>query len=184
MMMAAFNVTTLAALGYDFSSTQQYADPQDSRFSAQQYSDAAYAPDAVHSAVSSLAALSAYNQATSLSLAEASYYSTAGYHGDAYTPSFTTTARATHSGFGFPQHQLSRPATSATAAPQASAITSSTAAAAAAAVVTASPSPAQPTDAGVDDGRPHHGPFGGSSPRGSGGSREGGRAGRPRVFSA
>ena len=59
-MMAAFNVTLLKQLGYEFNQTVGFENPLDSRFKAQNYSDDAFAPDAVSSAVASLASLSKY----------------------------------------------------------------------------------------------------------------------------
>nr|POE86934.1 bilirubin oxidase [Quercus suber] len=100
-MLAAFNVTALNNLGYDFSSTQQFADPLDPRFSAQVYDASKFTPDAIKKAVDSLAALNAYQPAVALMSAEADYYATAGYHGDAYTVAQTTTVPASSSGFGF-----------------------------------------------------------------------------------
>ncbi|WPG97477.1 Hypothetical protein R9X50_00025300 [Acrodontium crateriforme] len=82
-MMVAFNVTALSALGYDFNTTQRFADPQDSAFAAQIYNADAFKPAAVSSAVVSLASLNAYAPASALVSAEAKYYATAGYHGDA-----------------------------------------------------------------------------------------------------
>nr|POE77559.1 bilirubin oxidase [Quercus suber] len=100
-MLAAFNVTALNNLGYDFSSTQQFADPLDSRFSAQVYDASKFTPDAIKKAVDDLAALNAYQPAAALLSAESNYYATAGYHGDAYTVAQTTTVPASSSGFGF-----------------------------------------------------------------------------------
>ncbi|KAK4545565.1 hypothetical protein LTR36_002915 [Oleoguttula mirabilis] len=111
-MMDAFNTTILSAMGYDFSSTQQYSDPMDTRFAAQDYSDAAFAPDAISSAVASLASMNPYAPASSLMAAEASYYATAGYNGDSSTATSTTTVAASSSGFGF----ASTTATASTAA--------------------------------------------------------------------
>lgn len=99
-MMDAFNVTYLEALGYN--SSIDFADPTNSQFSAQDYSDAAYAPAAMSSAVSSLANLGAYASFSSLSAAESAYYATAGQSsGDPTTAPTTTTVAAVSSGFGF-----------------------------------------------------------------------------------
>ena len=73
----------------------------DAKFAAQDYNDAAFEPAALTSAVLSLANLGAYAPATSLMSAEASYYATAGYNGDASTAAATTTVAASSSGYGF-----------------------------------------------------------------------------------
>ncbi|CAK4030650.1 hypothetical protein AC579_6322 [Lecanosticta acicola] len=98
-MMAAFNTTRLAALGYTFDSTEQFSDPLDPRFAPKAYNAADYSDAAKHSAVSSLVALSAYAPASSLMAAEAAYYATAGYHGDSMTA--VQTAAPSSSGYGF-----------------------------------------------------------------------------------
>lgn len=98
-MMAAFNTTKLAELGYDFNSTQQFSDPMDTRFSPKDYNDADYTDSARHDAVSSFAALNAYAPASSLLAAENNYYATAGYHGDSMTA--VQTAAPTNAGDGF-----------------------------------------------------------------------------------
>lgn len=100
-MMDAFNVTYLAEMGYEFNSTQGFSDPTDTRFAAQDYSDAAFSFDAKQSAALSLASMGAYAPATALMSAEAGYYATAGYNGDASTASTTTTAVPSSSGYGF-----------------------------------------------------------------------------------
>ncbi|KAK4508628.1 hypothetical protein PRZ48_002367 [Zasmidium cellare] len=99
-MMAAFNTTILASLGYDFNSTQGFGDPLDSRFIAKDYDANAFSDSAKHAAVSSFASLNAYAPVTSLVAAENAYYQTAGYNGDASTPAVAT-APATSSGVGF-----------------------------------------------------------------------------------
>ncbi|KAK5126555.1 hypothetical protein LTR85_009489 [Meristemomyces frigidus] len=100
-MMDAFNTTKLASMGYEFGSTQQYSDPMDTRFAPQDYSDEAFSPDALSSAVASLASLNPYAPASALMAAEASYYATVGYHGDLSSASTTMTIAASSSGYGF-----------------------------------------------------------------------------------
>lgn len=78
-MMAAFNTTKLAELGYDFNSTQSFEDPSDARFQPKAYDAADFSDSAKHEAVSSFAALNAYAPVTSLMAAEAAYFKTAGY---------------------------------------------------------------------------------------------------------
>lgn len=77
VMMAAFNVTLLEALGYDLNSTVKFDDPMGTQFSAQNYSDEAFASAAVSSAVVSLASLYPYGAASSLMAVESTYYATA-----------------------------------------------------------------------------------------------------------
>ena len=91
-MMAAFNVTMLEALGYEFNSTISFSDPTDPRFAPQAYDAAAFAPDAISSRVASLASLNPYGPASSLVAAEAAYYATAGYDGDGSAATATAAA--------------------------------------------------------------------------------------------
>jgi bilirubin oxidase len=77
-MMAAFNVTLLEELGYDFESTQGYDNPDGTEFSAADFSDEAYGDDAKHSVVRSLGSLNAYQPATSLVAALGNYYTANG----------------------------------------------------------------------------------------------------------
>lgn len=79
MMMDAFNVTLLEELGYEFSSTYDFQDPEDPRYAAQDYSAAAFEPTAIKSKITSLGNLNAYKPAPALAPAEAAYYATAGY---------------------------------------------------------------------------------------------------------
>jgi len=74
--MAAFNVTLLEELGYDFESTQGFGNPESTEFSAVDFSAEAYEDDAKHSVVRSLGSLNAYQPATSLIAAQSSYYAT------------------------------------------------------------------------------------------------------------
>ena len=99
-MMDAFNVTALTGLGYEFDEVQSLNDPEDTRFAAQDYSDEAFTPDAVSSAVLSLASMAAYVPATKLQAALASHYATAGVSTEASTVA-TVTAAPSSSGFGF-----------------------------------------------------------------------------------
>jgi len=74
-MMGAFNVTLLTELGYEFNSTQGYGNPEgDSEFSPNDFSANAYDLDVKHSVVRSLGSLNAYQPASSLKAAQASYY--------------------------------------------------------------------------------------------------------------
>jgi hypothetical protein len=73
-MMAAFNVTLLEELGYDFNSTHGYDDPEGNEFAAVAFNADAYDSEAKHSAVRSLGSLNAYQPASSLIAAQASYY--------------------------------------------------------------------------------------------------------------
>ena len=79
LMMAAINVTLLEDLGYDLKQTQKFADPMDPRFKGRDYSDEAYQEDAIHSTLSYLGHLNAYNSAAKVVAAESMHYSTAGY---------------------------------------------------------------------------------------------------------
>ncbi|KAI7521445.1 hypothetical protein KC331_g19757, partial [Hortaea werneckii] len=80
---------------------QQYGDPEDPRFSAQEYSDEAFTPDAERSAALSLASMGAYAPMTSIIAAEEAYYSTAGYNGDSSAGHTTKTVAPSSSGYGF-----------------------------------------------------------------------------------
>ena len=93
-MMAVMNVTLLQQLGYDFNSTLGFVNPDDPRFIAQAYSDDDFTPDAVSSAVVSLAGLNAYQAASSIMAAESAFYATAAYLRDTTYP-FTPTSTAT-----------------------------------------------------------------------------------------
>lgn len=100
-MLGAFNVTFLESLGYDAEDAKQYGDPMNTRFAAQDYSDEAFTPNAISSAVVSLASLGAYAPASSLLEAESAHYATAGHNGDASSVPFTTTVVPSSSGVGF-----------------------------------------------------------------------------------
>lgn len=76
--MGAFNVTLLEELGYEFESTQGYDDPYGTEFTAADFSENAYDSDAKHSAVRSLGSLNAYQPASALIAAQASYYANNG----------------------------------------------------------------------------------------------------------
>lgn len=78
MMLDAFNVTKLEALGYQFNSTQVFGDPVDAKFAAKPYNAADFSSDAETSAVVSLANLNAYAPYTQLVAAQSEYYKTAG----------------------------------------------------------------------------------------------------------
>ena len=99
-MMAAMNVTMLEEMGYDFNETRGYGDPNDSRFQAQDYNDAAFEPAGISSAVAALASLNPYAAAFSVMEAHSKYYATAGYNGDSVAAA-TTTAAPVSSGYGF-----------------------------------------------------------------------------------
>ena len=74
MMMASFNVTALAGLGYD--NSEGLDNPDDTRFVAQDWSADAYSDESIQGRISWLGSLGAYNQRTELVGAIASYYST------------------------------------------------------------------------------------------------------------
>ena len=76
-MMDVFNSTLLEALGYKFSSTWDFTDPRDPRYTARQISAEAFEPEGIRSKVSSLANLGAYASASALFAAERSYFATA-----------------------------------------------------------------------------------------------------------
>lgn len=99
-MMAAFNVTMLSQLGYEFNSSAQYDNPTDTRFVAQDYSAADFEPPAISAAVSSLAKLNPYGMQSALEAAEDKFWATAGYNGDTLptgtvAPKATTSAKST-----------------------------------------------------------------------------------------
>jgi bilirubin oxidase len=112
-MLDAFNVTYLKELGYE--SAVDFADPMNPAFGPREYSEAAYEPAALSSAVASLASLAPYASYSSLAAAEASYYATAGYHGDATSVAQTTTVAASSSGYGFASSTVTGASTAATA---------------------------------------------------------------------
>ncbi|KAM0716075.1 hypothetical protein Q7P37_008589 [Cladosporium fusiforme] len=97
-MMGAFNVTLLEELGYDFESTLGFDDPESDKYSASDFSEDAYQDEARHSAVRSLGSLNAYQPASSLKAAQASYY--AANEGNAATTAFTQTRSVTPSNAG------------------------------------------------------------------------------------
>lgn len=97
-MLDVFNVTRLAALGYN--STAGYGNPEASNFAAQSYNPSAYAPAAISSVIASYVNLNAYAPVTSLIAAESAYYATAGYNGDLVQATTTTTAAPISSGDG------------------------------------------------------------------------------------
>ena len=80
-MMAVMNITLLEALGYD-TNTTSYADPTDSRFAPQAYSDEAFTLDAESAAVLSLANLNPYGDPLAAVAVQESYYATAGFAGE------------------------------------------------------------------------------------------------------
>lgn len=65
-MMAVFNITQLDTLGYN--STEDFADPSDSRFSARELQSDSYDTDQILSTLSYLSALSAYDTMSSASV--------------------------------------------------------------------------------------------------------------------
>jgi hypothetical protein len=94
-MMGAFNVTLLEELGYDFESTQGYGDPESGEFSAVDFTADAYDLDAKHSVVLSLGNLNAYQPASSLKAAQASYYAENANKQNPATTVVTQTSSAT-----------------------------------------------------------------------------------------
>lgn len=75
--MAVMNITLLEALGYN-TSTTGYADPTDTRFAPQDYSDEAFTPEAESEAVLALANMNPYNDPFAVISAQEAYYATAG----------------------------------------------------------------------------------------------------------
>ncbi|KAL1582192.1 hypothetical protein WHR41_09184 [Cladosporium halotolerans] len=90
-MMAAFNVTRLEELGYNFESTQGFDDPEGKKYSAVDFSADAYDYDAKHSLVRSLGELNAYQPASSIKAAQASWYAE---NGDNRNPSTTSVTQS------------------------------------------------------------------------------------------
>ncbi|KAK3720182.1 hypothetical protein LTR37_004006 [Vermiconidia calcicola] len=88
--MAAFNVTLLQELGYDVKDGVGFADPVDGRFKAQDYSDEAFAPDAIRSAFSAMATLNPYGAEASVVAAENAYWATNAFAGEGYVPAAAT----------------------------------------------------------------------------------------------
>jgi len=72
-MMAAYNVTALEGIGYD--TVEDLADPLDSRFIAQPWSQNAYSDSSIQGTLSYLGGLGAYNQRDQISEAIDAYYS-------------------------------------------------------------------------------------------------------------
>jgi hypothetical protein len=99
-MMGAFNVTLLTELGYDFSSTQIYGDPENNEFEPADFAAEAYDIDTKHSAVRSLGSLNAYQPASSLKAAQASYYAENANKQNPATTVVTQTSSATPLSFG------------------------------------------------------------------------------------
>jgi hypothetical protein len=99
-MMAAMNITLLTELGYDFASTQGYDNPDGTEFAAVAFSAEAYANDAKHSAVRSLGSLNAYQPASTLMAAQASYYAANGNKQNPATIVVTQTASVAPSSAG------------------------------------------------------------------------------------
>ena len=101
MMLDAFNVTALDALGYKFGDTQLFADPLDPRFAPRPSKASDYEESAIRATVSALGKLGAYKYGPAVASAEAAYYSTAGYpttEGESQAPATgSETATATKS---------------------------------------------------------------------------------------
>jgi len=106
-MMAAFNVTLLEEMGYEFNSTTGYGDPLTAKFVSQDYSDEAYTESAIVSMIQVFGNLNAYAPASSVIAAQDSHYATAGYNGESMTGAPQTTVVASSSGFGFSQSTTS-----------------------------------------------------------------------------
>lgn len=94
------NITLLTELGYDFKSIQGYDDPDGNEFAAADFSANAYENDAKHSAVRSLGSLNAYQPASSVIAAQASYYAANGNKKDPKTTAVTQTASVAPSSAG------------------------------------------------------------------------------------
>ena len=73
-MMAAYNVTALEGLGYD--NVEGLADPTDSRFAAQWWTQDAYSDSSIQGTLSYLGGLGAYNETDEIKGAISAYYST------------------------------------------------------------------------------------------------------------
>ena len=101
-MMAAYNITLIEDLGYDVDKLSEFADPMNPKFRPQDYSDKAYAPDAVSSAVAALASLNPYKPALSLISAEQAYYATAGSNDKKRNAAPTTTIPQKHASTASP----------------------------------------------------------------------------------
>jgi hypothetical protein len=72
MMMASFNVTRLETLGYD--NVESLDNPDDPRFTAQDWSADAYSDDQIQSRLNYLGNLGAYNERDQIVSAVAAYY--------------------------------------------------------------------------------------------------------------
>lgn len=72
MMMASFNVTRLESLGYD--NVESLDNPDDPRFTAQDWSADAYSDDQIQSKLNYLGNLGAYNEQDQIVSAVAAYY--------------------------------------------------------------------------------------------------------------
>lgn len=72
MMMASFNVTRLETLGYD--NVESLDNPDDPRFTAQDWSADAYSDDQIQSKLNYLGNLGAYNERDQIVKAVAAYY--------------------------------------------------------------------------------------------------------------
>ena len=66
VMMAAFNVTLLEDLGYDFNTTIGFADPMDERFRSQDYEESDFSEAEIKKVISSYADLKAYESPESI----------------------------------------------------------------------------------------------------------------------
>ena len=104
-MMAAMNISLLAALGYD---TNKYADPTDVTFAPEEYTDEAFTPDAEESAVLSLANMNPYGDSASVIAGQNAYYATAGYPSEA-TATVALASPTTGSPTGLPTNTDGRP---------------------------------------------------------------------------
>lgn len=106
-MMAAFNVSLLDELGYEFNSTTGYSDPLTPQFVSQDYSDDAYSESSIMSMIHAFGNLNAYAPASSVIAAQSSYYATAGYNGESITGAPKSTVVPSSSGYGFSQSTTS-----------------------------------------------------------------------------
>lgn len=104
-MMAAVNISLLAALGYD---TNKFADPTDVMFAPKDYTDEAFTPDAEESAVLSLANMNPYGDSASIIPGQNACYATPGYPSET-TATVALASPTTSSPTGTPTSTHGRP---------------------------------------------------------------------------
>ena len=107
-MMVNLNVTLLEGLGYDSEAGIDLADPLDPRYAPKDYSDQAFSPAAVSSAVAALASLNPYGAAAAVKSDQDAYYATAGWNGDEGATAATQAAASTTTAPGASGEPMSR----------------------------------------------------------------------------